>query len=120
MKLEELVRYVDVDIETALKDRFMDSPALYIKFLKKLLTSGDFAALEVAAQSGDSDETLRRAHNLKGVCANLGLNSLSKDFAGIVDAIRAGQVDKQIIIAKLANVKLNWDAAITAIAALEE
>ncbi len=120
MKLDELKNYIEIDIESALADRFMDSPKLYIRFLRKLLVTTDFAELEAAAQSGNTDETLRRAHNLKGVCANLGLNGLYKDFSDIVSTIRAGQVDKNIILAKVAAVKLHWDDAIKAIAALEE
>ena len=66
----------------------MDEEALYLRFLRKLLTTQDFAILEQKLAEGDWAEALRKAHNLKGVCANLGLNSLSGRFAALVKLLR--------------------------------
>ena len=37
MHLQELPQYVAIDIQEALEERFMESEAMYVRFLRKLL-----------------------------------------------------------------------------------
>ena len=73
MHLQELPQYVAIDIQEALEERFMESEAMYVRFLRKLLTTDDYRLMEEAAAAENWQEVLRYAHNLKGVCATLGL-----------------------------------------------
>ena len=90
MHLQELPQYVAIDIQEALEERFMESEAMYVRFLRKLLTSDDYKLMEEAAEAGNLQEVLRYAHNLKGVCATLGLTGLQAQFADIVSLLRSG------------------------------
>ena len=64
MQLQELKNYLDIDIAESLEERFMDEEAFYLRFLRKLLVTQDFALLEQAVAAGDWAEALRKAHNL--------------------------------------------------------
>ena len=46
MHLQELPQYVAIDIQEALEERFMESEAMYVRFLRKLLTSDDYKLME--------------------------------------------------------------------------
>ena len=90
MRVRDLERFLDIDVEGSLEERFMDSEELYARFLRKLLNTPDFVMLQEAADVGDLDVALRVAHNLKGVCANLGLYGLSEGFGKVVGLVRGG------------------------------
>ena len=89
MHLYDLKKYLDIDIAESMEERFMDEEALYLRFLRKLLATQDFALLEQCVAAANWPEALRKAHNLKGVCANLGLNTLSGRFAALVKLLRS-------------------------------
>lgn len=119
MNLQELPQYISIDVAGSLEDRFMGSEALYARFLRKLLTTADFAALQELAAAGDWQEALRRAHNLKGVCANLGLTDLSAAFAGLVQLLRSEGFQPQQAQRKLAAIVPEWEKTLRYIGALE-
>ena len=48
MQLQDLKNYLDIDIAESLEERFMDEEAFYLRFLRKLLVTQDFALLEQA------------------------------------------------------------------------
>ena len=43
MQLQDLKNYLDIDIAESLEERFMDEEAFYLRFLRKLLVTQDFA-----------------------------------------------------------------------------
>ena len=55
--------------------------------MRKLLTTDDYRLMEEAAAAENWQEVLRYAHNLKGVCATLGLTGLQAQFADIVSLL---------------------------------
>lgn len=119
MHLQELPQYVAIDIQEALEERFMESEAMYVRFLRKLLTSDDYKLMEEAAEAGNLQEVLRYAHNLKGVCATLGLTGLQAQFADIVSLLR---IEKYIVAQlqeKLADVRIEWQRTLQYIEQLE-
>ena len=118
MHLQELPQYVAIDIQEALEERFMESEAMYVRFLRKLLTSDDYKLMEEAAEAGNLQEVLRYAHNLKGVCATLGLTGLQAQFADIVSLLRSGDYTLPLQ-AKLAAVKNDWQRTLQYIEQLE-
>lgn len=119
MNLQELPQYVDIDVAGSLEERFMGSEELYVRFLRKLLATADFAALQERAAAEDWPETLRRAHNLKGVCANLGLKDLSAAFAGLVQLLRSEGFLPQQAQSQLAAIVPQWERTLRYIGELE-
>ena len=119
MHLQELPQYVAIDIQEALEERFMESEAMYVRFLRKLLTSDDYKLMEAAAEAGNLQEVLRHAHNLKGVCATLGLTGLQAQFADIVNVLRSEEYTVPQLQAKLAAVKNDWQRTLQYIEELE-
>ena len=119
MHLQELPQYVAIDIQEALEERFMESEAMYVRFLRKLLTTDDYKLMEEAAEAGNWQEVLRYAHNLKGVCATLGLTGLQAQFADIVNVLRSEEYTVPQLQAKLAPVKNDWRRMLQYIEELE-
>lgn len=120
MHLYDLKKYLDIDIAESMEERFMDEEALYLRFLRKLLTTQDFAALEAKVAEEDWAEALRKAHNLKGVCANLGLNTLSGRFAAIVKLLRSEKYTAAQVRELLAAAHAEWEKTLTYIAQVDE
>ena len=112
MQLKELQQYLDIDIAESLEERFMDDEALYLRFLRKLLTTQDFSLLEQCVEEENWAEALRKAHNLKGVCANLGLVSLASAFAAMVKLLRSESFTAQQVRGQLEKVRKDWQQAL--------
>ena len=69
-----------IDMDEALS-RIGGNVALYKKLLGRFVEGSPFEDLKRVIENGDRDESLRQAHSLKGVSANL---SLSKIRAGTI------------------------------------
>lgn len=119
MNLMDLPTVLDIDVQGSLEERFMGSEALYVRFLKKLLLDTNIDELQQAFVEENWDEVLRKAHNLKGVCANLGLNSLSKDFAAVVTEIRNGDYKAQDLKILLQQALAEWNKTMVYLGQLE-
>lgn len=119
MKLNDLPSFLDIEVQESLEERFMESEALYVRFLKKLLNDTNVAELEQAVATEDWETALRKAHNLKGVCANLGLTSLSRSFAAIVSELRSDAYTAQGVKALLDESLAEWEKTIACIGKLE-
>lgn len=119
MQLMELQHYLTIDIAESLEERFMDDEAFYLRFLRKLLTTQDFSLLEQYVQEENWAEALRKAHNLKGVCANLGLLQLAADFAALVKLLRSEGFSAQQVREQLAQLRGEWETALDYIRQVE-
>lgn len=119
MRLQELPQYVAIDIQEALEERFMESEAMYVRFLRKLLTTDDYRLMEEAETAGNRQEVLRYAHNLKGVCATLGLTGLQARFADIVSLLRSEEYTVAQLQEKLSDVRIEWQRTLQYIEQLE-
>ncbi len=119
MQLIDLKKYLAIDIAESLEERFMDDEALYLRFLRKLLTTQDFTLLEKFVQEENWSEALRKAHNLKGVCANLGLLELMAKFAALVKLLRTPDFTAQQVKAQLACVRMEWEKTLDYIKQVE-
>ena len=119
MKLRDLSQYIEIDIAEALEERFMDSEELYIRFLRKLETADDFAAVEELVTQRNRSEALRRAHNLKGVCASLGLTKLQEQLAQLVKLLRSEGFTDEQVVAQLVAIKPEWERTLHCIRKLD-
>ena len=120
MKLRDLSQYIEIDIDEALEERFMDSEELYVRFLKKLEAANDLAAVADFAVQQNWPEVLRKAHNLKGVCGSLGLIRLQEQLAQLVKLLRSVGFTQKQVAAQLAEISPEWERTLACIRQLEE
>ena len=66
----ELGEYIDMDDALS---RIGGNKSLYMKLLGRFVEGNHFEELERILQSGDIEESVRQAHSIKGVSANLSL-----------------------------------------------
>ena len=78
---------------TEMVEKFMDSEAMFLKFFKKFFGAADSVVKELAdAVSADDHAAIEnRAHALKGLAGNIGLNAVYNPAKKMVDDVRAGQ-----------------------------
>ena len=66
----------------------MGSEAMVKRFAIKFLDDPSFGNLEKAVREQNAEEAFRAAHTLKGICLNLGLDSLYKVSAELTEKLR--------------------------------
>ena len=91
-KLFSALKALGVDIEGTLS-RFVDDDVIYTKFIARFPDEDRITPIREAAEASDSDALMRTAHKLKGVSANLGMNTLSQKAEKIVSKVRNGVTD---------------------------
>lgn len=90
--LKQELREHQVDLEVTIA-RFMGNEPLFLKFLKKFPQDPNFMLLKENIEKKDVEEAFKNAHTLKGVTANLGLNSLHSILDPMVEILRANSVE---------------------------
>jgi len=78
------------DIPSALP-RFLDDKGMYAMFVKQVVDEPSFTLLGQAIQEGDAKAAFEKAHELKGVVANMSLTPLFNRVVLIVEPLRAGK-----------------------------
>ncbi|MGM9568689.1 MAG: Hpt domain-containing protein [Phascolarctobacterium sp.] len=120
MRLQDLSKYIEIDIAEALEERFMDSEELYVRFLRKLEAANDLAVVAGFIAEQNWPEALRKAHNLKGVCGSLGLTKLQAELAALVKLLRSEGFTAEQVAAQLAVIRPEWDKTLACIRKLED
>lgn len=118
MQLRELDNYIAINIDEALEERFMDSEELYVRFLKKLAAANELPVVEAFVREENWPEALRIAHNLKGVCASLGLVKLTAQLVELVKLLRSDAFTRAEVEKQLAAMRPEWDKTLECIVAL--
>lgn len=90
-KFKDELLAVGTDIQGTIA-RFMNKEDLYEKFLKKFLDDKSFKDLKANLENKDVEEAFKSAHTLKGVSANLGLESVHQAVAPLVEDLRSGDM----------------------------
>ena len=119
MRLKDLSQYIEIDIDEALEERFMDSEELYVRFLKKLEAANDLAVVENFVAEQNWPEALRKAHNLKGVCGSLGLTKLQGQLAALVKLLRSEDFTAEQVEGQLHDLRPEWERTLDCIHQLE-
>lgn len=88
MTLEELYELIGGNYEQAVK--VMRKEKLIDRYVRKFVNSDLCDKLVEAGQSMDETQLHENAHALKGVCANLGLDSLAEAASDITEEFRPG------------------------------
>lgn len=84
---------VGIQIEEAL-ERFMDSEAMFERFLEKFLEDETYRQLKEALEKGDIETSIMKSHTLKGVTGNLSMKPLYQLTSRQVELLRAGQLEE--------------------------
>lgn len=62
-----------------------------IRFLTKFKNDDMIKPLEEALETQAYEDAFRAAHNLKGVCLNLGINKLGESSSELTESLRGGE-----------------------------
>ena len=119
MRLKDLSQYIEIDIDEALEERFMDSEELYVRFLKKLEAANDLVVVENFVAEQNWPEALRKAHNLKGVCGSLGLTKLQGQLAALVKLLRSEGFTAEQVAGQLHDIRPEWERTLDCIRRLD-
>ena len=92
MTIQELYGKIGGSYDSALK--ILQSERLVSKFILRFLTDTSAQRLLDAYAAKDSTGMFEGAHALKGVCANLGLDELSRRASEIAEEYRPGNQPK--------------------------
>lgn len=92
MTLEELYSRIGGNYAHALQ--IMKKDRMVSKYLLKLEGSGVYEALKAAGESMDATALFETGHALKGVTANLGLDTLSEAASAVTEEFRPGNARK--------------------------
>lgn len=93
MTLKEASYLLNINLNESVA-RFAGNENIYTKYLKKFLDDDSMSGFEYAFLKKDTEQIESSAHTIKGVCANLGLYSLSDLAAKIVNLLRNGEEDR--------------------------
>ena len=66
---------------------------LVVRFARKFPADTSYTQLCEAMAQGDAETAFRAAHTLKGLCLNLGFESLYKVDAALTEELRAGKLE---------------------------
>ena len=86
------------------------------KFAHKFKDDPSFGELCKALEEGNAEAAFLAAHTLKGVCQNLGFDSLYRSSSAITEILRAGSLDVGMWMDEL---KSQYITIINALVALE-
>ena len=110
MTVQELYESIGGSYDSA--KRILPMDQLIAKFVVKFLDDKSFEKIEAAAQTGDGSGIFEGAHAMKGVCANLGLDSLSQAASVLAEEFRPGNtrtMDDAAVAEKVAELKTLYD-----------
>ncbi len=92
MTVEELYKVIGGDYEQA--KRVLRIDKLIDKHIRRLADNSLFEKLFMARESLDKTAVFEAGHAIKGVCANLGLVTLSRMASDLTEEFRDGAVRK--------------------------
>ena len=121
MTVQELYANIGGDYASAKKILMMDK--MISRFIVKLLDDKSCSRLLTAGQTMDPVGLFEGAHAMKGVCANLGLENLSRAAGELTEEFRPGSartMDDAAVTDKLAALKADYDKTIAGIRAFAE
>lgn len=115
MELKNVFEQIGGDYEGVI-GRLMTEERV-IKYLKKFSASQNMELITKPLSEEDYETAFREAHNLKGVCANLGITVLGASASELTEALRGGKptVDVAPLIEQVAK---DFETTVAAFASL--
>ena len=90
LSIEELQVY-GADTVVGLQ-RCVNNTALYLRLVKTIPSNAGFQKLYDAIKAGDLEAGFQAAHGLKGACANLALDPLTRPISEATELLRAKKI----------------------------
>ena len=118
MTVQELYENIGGNIQSALRILQMDK--MVARFIVRYLDESSCDRLVAAYEAGNEKGVFEASHAMKGVCANLGLDSLSAAASEICEQFRPGAartLTKEELDGKVARLKALNDRTVEGIAA---
>jgi HPt (histidine-containing phosphotransfer) domain-containing protein len=116
MTVQELYAQIGASYDSAKK--ILPSDRLIGKFVQRFLTDQSCGKLLTAHENGDVTGMFEGAHALKGVCANLGFNELSRMASDLSEEYRPGNtpaMSPEEVEQRFAELKALYDRTISGI-----
>lgn len=113
MTVQDFYNTVGGDYAAAKKVLMMDK--MILRYLPKLASDLSCTNLVTAWENKDEKGMFEAAHALKGVCANLGLVSLSEKAGEITELFRPGSTQEMPdaeLAAKIAAIRAQYDMTV--------
>lgn len=117
MTTKECYEMMGADYEDVL-GRLMNEK-LVKKFLYKFADAKDMGELQNSLKAQDYETAFRMAHNLKGVCANLGIKKLGASSSELCEELRGGKCTDRVE-PMMAAVQADYDMTLAAIRQLQD
>ncbi len=92
------------NIETTV-NRFMGNEGLYLKFLMKFQDDRHYESLEKNLEEQKYEDAFNDAHTLKGVAANLGLDTISNASSKLTELLRGKKTPDEIDLEQVESVE---------------
>lgn len=83
---------VGINVTTAM-NRFNDNEEMYFLFLKKFTEDDLMMKINDFINAGETKDAFEAAHTLKGVCANLSIDSVNEVLNPMVEVLRGGSME---------------------------
>lgn len=90
MTVQECYEQMGANFQDAMNR--LGSEALIKRFALKFLQDGSYADLQAGLAEKDAEKAFRAAHTLKGVCANLGFESLFRVSSELTEKLRGREI----------------------------
>ena len=92
-----------IDYDSAVK-RFAGNDALYLKFLNRYISDDYIGMVRTAFEGGDHTAMDGEVHKMKGVAANLGLDTVASLANDMMALLRNGEAEKacELLVALVA------------------
>lgn len=81
-----------INVDSAM-ERFLDDEEMYFEFLNQFPEDDLMGRLNNAVDNNRIKEAFDTAHTLKGVCANLSIDSMNKIINPMVEILRDNSID---------------------------
>lgn len=115
MELQEIYEKFGGDYNDAMKR--LASDRLIRKYLGKMKDLSNIETIETSLASEDYETAFREAHNLKGLCANLGITKMGEHAVELTEMLRNGKPEEDAN-AMLEKVKEDYEELKAALAEL--
>lgn len=116
MTVRELYESIGGNYDSA--KRILMNDAMIARFIKMLPDDRSCERMIAAGEEMDADGLFQGAHAMKGVCANLGLDELSRAAGEITEEFRPGnprRLSDDEVRGRLAEIRARYGAAVDAI-----
>ncbi|MBS7261406.1 MAG: Hpt domain-containing protein [Treponema sp.] len=117
MQIEECYRLMGADYDDVLS-RMMTNQRVY-KFNKKFSENSDYKNLIESLSQNDFETAFRMAHNLKGMCLNLGYKELFEVTSVLCEELREGN-PKGDIKEMMDNVTVKYEKVLKGIGMMDD